>query len=295
MDGLVITETINKCELCLQSKYERHPYQLKMSGPLLSQRPFHIIHIDTFSFSNSKFLTIVDLFSRYGQAYHIKDGTGLTVLGKLRHYLCHHNIPQKIVCDEGKEFQNNTFKEFCKLNKIELHFTTVNNLSSNSPVERFHSTIIEKLRILKQENPNETPENLMISAVLIYNQSIHSTTGYSPFHLLYGPYERLPSLHLDLTIYEQYNEKRKQELLPFYDTVYQKNRTKAQALLDKANVERHNPPNLQNQEVLVARNRPRKTDPPFEKVTVTKQLDNKITGMTQKNRTTTAHIKRSNQ
>lgn len=43
--------------------------------------------------------------------------------------------------------------EFCKLMNIEIHFTTTNNPSSNSPIERFHSTIIEKLRIAKLKNP----------------------------------------------------------------------------------------------------------------------------------------------
>lgn len=287
-----ITEIINKCELCLQSKYERHPYRLKFSGPLLAKRPFEVIHIDTFSFLNSKFLTIIDLFSKYAQSYLVKDGTALTILNKLRHYLAHHNIPQKIVCDEGREFHNKTFLEYCKLNKIDLHFTTVNNPSSNSPIERFHSTLLEKLRILKLKNPNENPSNLMITATLIYNQSIHSTTGYSPFHLLYGPYDKLPEFDLNMTVYEQYNEKRKKEILPFFDHIYERNKEKGQKNLNRINENRNDPPNLAQREVYVERNRPRKTDPPFEKVTVERQQQNKISGLTQKSRETTAHIKK---
>jgi len=208
----MITTIINKCDTCLRSKYERHPYDVRFQGPLLAKRPFDVIHIDTFSFQGSKFLTIIDLFSRYAQAYKIKDGTGLTVLNKLRHFFGHHNYPRKLVCDEGREFKNRTFEEFCKLHKIELHFTTVNNPNSNSPIERFHSTIIEKLRTLRIKNPHDLPCTLMTSAILIYNQSIHSSTGYSPFHLLYGPYEKLADFDVDMTIIEQYNQKRKQEI-----------------------------------------------------------------------------------
>lgn len=288
-----ITQIINDCEICLQSKYERRPYQLKLSGPLLAKRPFEVLHIDTFSFSNNKFLTIIDLFSRYSQAYLIKDGTAITVLNKLRHYFSHHNVPQKIVCDEGREFQNHVFKEFCKLNQIDLHFTTVNNPSSNSPIERLHSTIIEKLRTIKLKNPNDTPENLMITAISIYNQSIHSSTGFSPFHLLYGPYENLPTLDLDITIYEQYNQKRKQEILPFYDQVYLKSGRKAQNLLDKRNENFNDPPSMDYQSVFVERNRPRKIDPPFEKIIVTHQDNCKLTGKTRKGRLTTTHINKT--
>lgn len=285
-----IIEIINPCELCLQSKYDRHPYKLKFSGPLLAKRPFEVLHIDSFSFQNSKFLTIVDLFSRYGQAYWMKDGTSVSVLNKLRHYFTHHNIPQKIVCDEGREFQNHTVKEFCKFNKIDLHFTTVNNPNSNSPVERFHSTLLDKLRVLKLKNPNEQPQNLVITAVLIYNQSIHSSTGFSPFNLLYGPYEKLPQLDLDMTIFQQYNEKRKEEILPFYDQIYLRNKNKAEKILDKRNADRDEPPSIEGEDVFVRRNKPSKVDPLYQKISVETQDNTKITGKTDKNRQTTAHI-----
>lgn len=285
-----VTKVVNTCQLCLRAKYERNPYVLKFQGPLLAKRPFDIVHIDTFSFENSKFLTIIDLFSRYAQAYLVKGANAVNVLDKLRHYMSHHNIPQKIVCDEGSEFKNCTFEEFCNLNKIQLHYTTVNNPKSNSPIERFHSTLVEKLRILKLKNPREQPSSLVISAILIYNQTIHSSTGYSPFHLLYGPYDRLIELDRDLTLYENYNEKRKQELMPFYDQVYEKNRNKATNILEKRNENRQNPPNLEDREIYMTRNRPRKADPLFEPLRVIGQNDAQIVGMTDKNRITTTNI-----
>lgn len=287
-----ITKIINNCDVCLQSKYERHPYNLKFSGPLLAKRPFEVVHMDTFSFQNSKFLTIIDLFSKYAQAYLIKDGTSLTILNKLRHYFSHHNVPKKIVCDQGREFSNKTFSEFCKLHKIELHYTTVNNPSSNSPIERFHSTLLEKLRILRIKNPGDLPSNIVISAILIYNQSIHSATGYSPFHLLYGPYDELIEFDIDMTLYETYNEKRRQEILPFYEHIYNKNKRKAEKNLEKQNKDKEDTPNLENLDVYIERERPRKVDPPFEKINVLNQEENKITGLTQKSRETTANIKK---
>lgn len=285
-----VTNFINHCDTCLQAKYERHPYNLKFSGPLLAKRPFDIIHCDTFSFQGSNFLTIIDLFSRYAQAYHLDDKTGVTILKKLRHFFGHHNVPQKIVTDPGKEFKNKVVQEFCRMNKVELHFTTVNNPSSNSPIERFHSTIVEKLRTLRIKNPRDTPENLMISAVFIYNSSIHSATNFAPFDLLYGPYERNIEFDLDMTLYEQYNEKRKQEILPFYNQVYNKNKNRAERTLNKRNEPRMDPPDLTNKEVYIERDRPRKADPPFEKLKVTAQNKGTLIGLSQKNRETTAHI-----
>lgn len=201
---------------------------------MLAKRPFEIIHIDTFSFEGHKFLTLIDLLSRYAQAYFI---TGITVLDKLRHFFSHHNYPAKIVCDEGKEFKNKVLQEYCKLFKIDLHFTTNYNSSSNSPIERVHSTILENLRIAKSQVKNETPQNLMISAVLIYNQSIHFSTGYAPFTLLYGAYDNLNAHEIDFTqtVYENYNAKRKEELLPLYEQIYHKQLDKSTRILDKQN------------------------------------------------------------
>lgn len=68
----------------------------------------------------------------------------------------------------------------------------------------------------------------MITARQIYNQSIHSSTGFSPpIRTNNKPIE----IDLELTLH--YNEKRKQELLPFYALVYRKSVRTARRNLDK--------------------------------------------------------------
>ena len=239
-------------------------------------------------------VTIIDLFSRYAQAYWLNDGTCVSILSKLRHYISHHNRPDKIVCDAGREFSNKVFIEFCDLHKIELHFTTVNSPNSNSPIERFHSTIIEKLRIIKLTNKNDTPANHMITAVTFYNQSVHSSTGFTPFQLLYGPYDKEIEFDTTLNPIQQYNEYRIEEILPFFDEIYDKNKEKATKVLEKRNKDRDDPIDLTDCDIYVKRDRPRKTDPPYEKIHVTTQDNSKLTGTTAKGRSTTAHIKKTN-
>lgn len=279
-----INKHINECETCLLNKYERHPHKIQLSGPLLAKKPFDIVHIDIFSFDKCKFLTVIDLFSKYVQAYYVEDLTSITVLNKLRHYFSHHNYPRKIVCDEGKEFKNNTFQEYCNLFKIEVHFTTNYNSNSNSPIERAHSTILEKIRIAKSQNNKESPQNLMITAVLIYNQSIHSSTGYTPFSLLYGPYDDLNAHEIDLNkaVYESYNDKRKRELMPFYEQLYQKQLEKGTKTLQKRNVGKVETINIDEPVVYFQKSKIRKSDPCFDKVNVSSINKNKVEGIRDK-------------
>jgi hypothetical protein len=276
---LKISKIINECETCLLSKYERNPPNVKFSGPLVASRPCQVIHLDKFSFDGSNFLTITDLFSKYAQAYYLESVSGISILNKLRHYCSHHNYPDKIVCDEGTEFKNNVIQEFCGLFKINLHYTTNYNPNSNSPVERLHSTLIEKIRTLKQINKDETKPNLMTSAILCYNQSVHTSTGFTPFTLLYGPYDDLNAHELDLsrTIYEEYNQKRKKEILPFYQEIYRKQLEKGSNRITKQN-ENLEVVDVIEPQIFIKKQKIRKTDPAYDKLNITKINQNKVEG-----------------
>nr|CAH7717672.1 unnamed protein product [Callosobruchus chinensis] len=81
-------------------------------------------------------------------------------------YFSNFGIPQKITCDNGSEWKNNIFQDLCNiLYNIALHYTTAYNPNSNSPVERFHSTIIETIRTLREEKPHQNIRDLMNYAI----------------------------------------------------------------------------------------------------------------------------------
>lgn len=179
---------INHCSLCQRNKYERHPNKVDDQGPIIANHPFAQIHIDTFHFEQNRILTIVDVFSKYAQAYLLPNGTALSVLTQLQIFFSHHGLPKKITHDQGGEFENKIIKDYCRGSSIEYHSTTPLNSTSNSPVERFNSTLLEKLRILKEQDKFSPLPQLIVTAITNYNSSIHSTTKKPPFHILYGPY-----------------------------------------------------------------------------------------------------------
>src|SRR6185436_3101436 len=58
---------INSCEICQITKYDRKPLTPKLNITPTATKPFQILHIDSITLEQAKFLTIVDSFSKYAQ------------------------------------------------------------------------------------------------------------------------------------------------------------------------------------------------------------------------------------
>lgn len=218
-----IEEFIKNCEICKRSKYERIPEIMPMMLTETPTKPFQILHMDAFVMEQKIFLTIIDAFSKLAQAFEIPAKTAIHISEKLITYFTFYGTPEKIISDQGKEFNNSIVKELLKLHKINVHFITVRNPQSNGLLERFHSTLLEHIRILK--NINDDPISHQIKyAILAYNSSIHSTTGFTPFELIIGhtdsrnPFE----IYYNQDIYSNYLNEHKTKMKRIYEVVSQR-------------------------------------------------------------------------
>lgn len=239
-----VTQFINNCEICQQAKYDRHPPLIKFALSPTPTQPFESIHMDTFQICNTRFLTIIDVFSRYAQAYSL-ELDARQPLNNLVTIISHHGLLNQITCDNGTEFKTSLLLDFCKLHKISIHFTTPGNSNSNSPVERLHSTLIELFRVLKIKEPNSTTKQLMLYAVLGYNLSVHSVTKQKPFDIINGRINSLDPFHLtDEIIINQYVENRRERLKTIYRKIYETSLQTKVSLNEKQNQNRENPPEI---------------------------------------------------
>ena len=181
-----ISSTINACEICKKMKYDRNPLKPKLQLTPTQNKPLEEIFIDIFSIEGNYYLTIIDAFSKLGQAFEIPNRTTPEVVRALIKYFSFYGVPLKISSDPGTEFNNTLLKEFLSMYKIEIHISTANNPNSMGFIERFHSTILEIYRIAKYEQKYTDAASIMTYAVMAYNHSIHSTTGFTPFEVLFG-------------------------------------------------------------------------------------------------------------
>lgn len=171
---------INECEiLCQQSKYERNPVKIKMNITSTATKPFDIIHLDTFTFEQTKFLTIIDSFSKYAQAYRLNRLAATEIAKNLLNYFSYHCIRKLIIVDNGTEFKNTVITELLGLHKIKINFCSPNHPQSNGTIQ--HS------RVLNTKGFMKTPAKMkMIYAILAYNNSVHSVTKLKPNDVING-------------------------------------------------------------------------------------------------------------
>ena len=189
---------IKSCDRCLRFKAKPHKTELH---PILATHPMELVHIDYLTIESGKtdkdinVLVVTDHFTRYAQAYVTKTQTAKVVAQTLwDRYFMHYGLPEKILSDQGRNFESNLIAELCELSKVKKLRTTPYRPQTNGQCERFNSTLISMLGTLPNEAKADWPNQVM-TLVHAYNCTKSNATGFSPYYLLYG---RQPMLPIDI-------------------------------------------------------------------------------------------------
>ena len=137
-------------------------------------------------------LTIIDYHSGWVEAYRtIGTTTGEVIDTLVQEFFPRHGIPRILVADNASCFTSAAWNEFIGASEIELRHSTPYHPQGNSRVERFNGTL--KRLIAKACNNRDKDWYLHVNAALAaYRTSVHESTGYSPFYLLYGRRAQVP-------------------------------------------------------------------------------------------------------
>ena len=224
-----IREIIKRCEVCNRVKYDREPYVTPQMITPTPEEPFQIIQIDLFYFENFKFLTTIDLFSKLATAWSIQSKSAKIIMETLLSNLSLFKLPELIIADKGREFDNKSMRNLMAELGIKLHFTTTGHSKSHGSIERLHNTLIEHLSIIK-ESRNIIGKEAMARAILAYNNSIHSSTDRTPLEIASNSNLRTEIIkkitNEKLTRTGKYNEQKSEDIegkLLVGDEVYVKN------------------------------------------------------------------------
>ena len=191
-----VKDAIAKCPRC--ATRTGRTYAAPMSEMPIATYPFEIIGVDltgplaTSTNGNKYMLTIIDHCSGWAEAFPIPDKKCATVEKKLKDELFpRHGYPRILIQDNGLELNNATWLEDLRKSGVEVRRSTVYHPQTNGRLERYHRTLKNMLNRLV-DNVRSTWEDQLPSALLAYRNSVSTTTGFSPFFLLYGRHGLLP-------------------------------------------------------------------------------------------------------
>ena len=184
----------HKC-VCLARKQPVLPERAPLV-PITTSAPFEMICVDYCELDvrggYRYVLMVTDHFSKFTQAYGTKNKDGISAAAKLfNDFFPKFGFPDKIHHDLGREFNNALFGELHRLSGVDISCTTPYHPQGNGACERMNKTLIGMLRSLADVQKNKWREQLP-HLMFAYNSTIHKSTSFSPFYLLFGRESRLP-------------------------------------------------------------------------------------------------------
>ena len=180
---------------CVASKQPPLPERAPLI-PMVVTAPFEMVSIDFLHLDRCQgyeyVLLVTDQFTRFAQAYATRKKDSLSAANKLyKEFIPQFGFPKCIHSDLGEEFNSSLFTELHRLSGIRMSTTTPYHPQGNGAVERLNRTLINMLRSIPEDQKNRWKDHLS-NLMFAYNSTVHKSTGYSPFFLVFGRESRLP-------------------------------------------------------------------------------------------------------
>ena len=191
-----VEEFCKSCEICAKNKTVPRP-RSPMKPIEIQPIPFYMVGVDligplkTTRQGNKYILTVIDYYTKYAEAEALPNQEAETVVRALEQIFARHGMPSILLTDQGRNFESHLFASMCKLFGIEKRRTTPYHPQTDGLCERFNGVLKALLR-MKVNNDKDDWDEQLPHALLAYRVSKQSSTGATPFEMLYGRDVRLP-------------------------------------------------------------------------------------------------------
>ncbi|GFU32785.1 hypothetical protein TNCV_318261 [Trichonephila clavipes] len=160
--------------------------------------PFEIVNIDVIgpiqpsSGRGHKYvLCMMDQHTRWPEAVPLRSLTAKNACDSLLQIFSRTGIPSIIASDQGTNFKSALTQEFTKRIGSSPRFSCPGYPASNGLVERWNKVLKDMIHHVIREDPRSWDQQLPF-LLFAYREVPNTTTGVSPFRLLYGREARGP-------------------------------------------------------------------------------------------------------
>ena len=183
-----VKDRISACHKCVVRKSPVNRHQPMGHVPVsgrFERVAMDLLDVSVISAKGYRYILVVcDYFTKYTEAYPLKDKTARSVADALMDiWLPRYGFPLFLHSDQGKEFDNAMIHKLSELLGTVKTQTTPYHPRSNGLVERFNRTLLAMLAMfVSQEHDNW--DDLLPFMMM--------TTGFTPYRLVFGDECNLP-------------------------------------------------------------------------------------------------------
>jgi IS30 family transposase len=154
--------------------------------PIFSDKPY-AFQIDLTFFPRYKkqnndyyvLYTAININTRFVYAYYCKNKDSTTILDLLKKQESK-TVINSLTMDEGTEFKNKYFQDYCNKNEIEMYFIK-NDSHKLGIINRFHRTLKDKLTKYFSAKDTVRWVDVIDDIVYNYNHSVNRGIGMEPY------------------------------------------------------------------------------------------------------------------
>ena len=192
------TRHAKQCERCL--KFKALPEKAPMEN-IDATYPMELVHMDYLTIEMNEdvkdvyILVITNHFTHYAQDIVTSSQTAKCTAQNLWcKFIVHYGFPEKILTDQGHNFESDMLKELCELDQVKEIRMSGYHLQMNGQCECFNAILINMLGTLP-EKPKSTWREQAPTLVHAYNCTRNNVTDFSLYYLMFG---RKPHLPIDI-------------------------------------------------------------------------------------------------
>jgi hypothetical protein len=186
-----VEDFVRSCEVCQRRGHRRDRVFNPPLGSLKAESFNSMVAIDvmgpipTSLSGNTVIIVLVDHFSKFVVAVPAKDQRTETIVQTIiNRWVSVFGPPTRLLSDRGSNFLSSQLKDVCDALHVQKIFTTAYHPQGDGVVERMMSTLSSM--IAKQGGDRPDWDITVPLLCYAYNSSVHSITGYSPFHCVFG-------------------------------------------------------------------------------------------------------------